>query len=219
MSLRHQRDPKTEFQSTAGQNVFPLPRDSGMFLSEPSPWLVSAPCKRRIAPPVGVIPNRVGSPSSFALQWAFRSTDAPPGIAAHTVPAILSETPTLETFDSAATFLSLTEICRGNKESAGKRRSGRSRVTKNHLTEIMIEAVWAAVKKKGSCFRAKHDSVWARLGPKKAIVAVATPNPQGRLAHHQTRGHFQRSRRRLPPQSKQGIQTQVLKKTGKPARV
>jgi transposase len=99
---------------------------------------------------------------------------AVPGIAIHTAPAILSEVgPTLETFDTAAAFLCWSGICPGNNESAGKRRSGRSRVTKNHLKEIMIEVAWAAVKKKGSYFRAKYYAIRARLGPKKAIVAVA----------------------------------------------
>jgi len=97
-----------------------------------------------------------------------------PGISLRSAPAILAETgPTLETFATSAAFLSWSGVCPGNNESGGKRRSGRIRVRKNHLKEIMIEVAWAAIKKKGSYFKAKYYALRARLGPKKAIVAVA----------------------------------------------
>ena len=37
----------------------------------------------------------------------------------------------------------------------------------------MIEVAWAAVKKKGSYYRDKYWRLRYRLGPKKAIVAIA----------------------------------------------
>ena len=37
----------------------------------------------------------------------------------------------------------------------------------------MVEIAWPAIKKKGSYYRAKYYSLKARLGSKKAIVAVA----------------------------------------------
>ena len=37
----------------------------------------------------------------------------------------------------------------------------------------MIEIAWAAVKKKGSYYRDKYWRLRYRLGPKKAIVAIA----------------------------------------------
>lgn len=37
----------------------------------------------------------------------------------------------------------------------------------------MIEVAWAAVKKKGSYYREKYWRLRYRLGPKKAIVAIA----------------------------------------------
>ena len=64
-------------------------------------------------------------------------------------------------------------LCSGNNESAGKRNSGRSPVSKHHLKSIMIEIAWAAVKKKGSYYRYKYWRLRFRLGPKKAIVAIA----------------------------------------------
>jgi len=97
-----------------------------------------------------------------------------PGVSDTSAHAILSEIgPTLDTFENSAALASWAGLCPGNNQSAGKRRTGRSRVTKNHLKETMIEVAWPAIKKRGSYFRAKYYALRARLGPKKAIVAVA----------------------------------------------
>jgi transposase len=97
-----------------------------------------------------------------------------PGISDVAAASVLSEIgPTLEAFQSPAALASWCGICPGNNQSAGKRRSGKNRVRKNHLKEIMVEIAWPAVKKKGSYFKSKYYALKARLGPKKAIVAVA----------------------------------------------
>ena len=59
------------------------------------------------------------------------------------------------------------------KESAGKRKSGRSPVRKHHLKTIMTEVAWAAIKKKDSYFKDKYYRLKARRGAKRAIVAIA----------------------------------------------
>ena len=81
--------------------------------------------------------------------------------------------PTLEAFPNADALSSWCGLCPGNNQSGGKRFSGKSRVRKNHLKTIMVEVAWPAIKKKGSYYRAKYYALRARLGPKKAIVAVA----------------------------------------------
>jgi transposase len=97
-----------------------------------------------------------------------------PGISDVAASSVLSEIgPTLEAFQSPAALASWCGICPGNNQSAGKRRSGKNQVRKNHLKEIMVEIAWPAVKKKGSYFKSKYYALKARLGPKKAIVAVA----------------------------------------------
>jgi transposase len=97
-----------------------------------------------------------------------------PGISDVSAQAILSEIgPDLDAFETPAALASWCGLCPGNNQSAGKRRSGKSRVSKNHLKEIMIEVAWPAIKKRGSYFKAKYYALKARLGPKKAIVAVA----------------------------------------------
>jgi len=100
--------------------------------------------------------------------------DEIPGISDVSAPAVLAEIgPTLEAFPNADALASWCGLCPGNNQSGGKRYSGKSRVRKNRLKTIMIEIAWPAIKKKGSYYRAKYYALKARLGPKKAIVAVA----------------------------------------------
>jgi transposase len=103
-----------------------------------------------------------------------RRMDEVPGINELSAQYVLSELgPDLATFADASALASWTGLCPGNNESAGKRRSGRSPVRKHHLKTIMIEVAWAAVKKKGTYYRDKYWRLRYRLGPKKAIVAIA----------------------------------------------
>jgi transposase len=103
-----------------------------------------------------------------------RRMDEVPGVNELSAQYVLSELgPNLDTFADASALASWAGLCPGNNESAGKRRSGRSPVRKHHLKTIMIEVAWAAVKKKGTYYRDKYWRLRYRLGPKKAIVAIA----------------------------------------------
>jgi transposase len=87
---------------------------------------------------------------------------------------VLSEVGTdLEAFRNAEAFSSWIGVCPGNNESGGKRHSGRSPVRGGHLRTYLVEIAWAAVRTKGSYFRSKYFSLRSRLGPKKAIMAIA----------------------------------------------
>ncbi len=97
-----------------------------------------------------------------------------PGISFIVAYAVIAEVgPTLSAFVHAACLCSWAGVCPGNNESAGKRRSGRSPVRKSNLKTILIEAAWGAVRTKRSYYRAKFFSLRSRLGPKKAIMAIA----------------------------------------------
>ena len=97
-----------------------------------------------------------------------------PGIGPTSAYAILSETgTTLESFPNAGALCSWAGVCPDNNESAGKRRSTRSPVRRNHLRTHLVEAAWGAVKKKATYLRSKYFSLKSRLGPKKAIMAIA----------------------------------------------
>lgn len=107
-------------------------------------------------------------------QDLLKRLDEVPGISELSAQYVLSELgPELDAFANAAALASWAGLCPGNNESAGKRKSGRSPVSKHHLKSIMIEIAWAAVKKKGSYYRDKYWRLRYRLGPKKAIVAIA----------------------------------------------
>ncbi|MCI5131669.1 MAG: IS110 family transposase [Candidatus Electrothrix sp. EH2] len=103
-----------------------------------------------------------------------RRLDEVPGIGELSAQYILSELgPELDTFPHAAALASRAGLCPGNNESAGKRHSGRSPVKKHPLKTVMLEVARAAVKKKGTYYRDKYWRLRYRLGPEKAIIAIA----------------------------------------------
>src|SRR5262249_33295830 len=76
-------------------------------------------------------------------------------------------------FASDANLVSWACICPRSDESAGKRRSTRIRKGSPWLKTTLVQAAWAAVRKKRSYLNAQHYPIKARRGPKKATVAVA----------------------------------------------
>ena len=58
-------------------------------------------------------------------------------------------------------------------ESAGKRRSTRTRQGAPWLKTTLVQGAWAAARKKQSYFHAQFLRLKSRRGPKKAILAVA----------------------------------------------
>jgi transposase len=76
-------------------------------------------------------------------------------------------------FPSAGHLVSWAGLCPRLDESAGKRRSTRIRHATPWLKATLIQAAWAATRKKGSYLQAQFLRVKNRRGPKKAIVAVA----------------------------------------------
>ena len=100
--------------------------------------------------------------------------DAVPGINEVSAQYVLSELgPTLKDFANSGALAFWAGLCPGNNESAGKRKSGKSPVRKHVLKAIMVEIAWAAVKTKGTYYRDKYYRLRSRLGPRKAIVAIA----------------------------------------------
>ncbi len=75
-------------------------------------------------------------------------------------------------FPSPARFASWARVCPGNHESAGKRRPVSTGRGNAWLRAALSQVGWAAVRTKGSCYRALYHRHKSRGGPKKAIVAV-----------------------------------------------
>ena len=100
--------------------------------------------------------------------------DEIPGIDKKSAQSIVSEIGvTLDEFICMGALASWAGLCPGNNESAGKRKTGRTSVRSHPFKTILIEVAWAAVKKKGSYYRAKYFKLKSRRGAKKAIVAIA----------------------------------------------
>jgi transposase len=79
----------------------------------------------------------------------------------------------MSTFPSAGHLVSWAGLCPRLDESAGKRRSTRTRSGAPWLKTTLVQAAWAAARKKDSYFHAQFLRLKSRRGPKKAILAVA----------------------------------------------
>ena len=75
-------------------------------------------------------------------------------------------------FPSAGHLCSWGAMCPGQNESAGKRRSGKTRKGNRYLRRTLIQAALGATRKNGSALQARYHRVKRHRGHKKAIVAV-----------------------------------------------
>jgi transposase len=79
----------------------------------------------------------------------------------------------LERFPTHGHLASWAGLCPGNNESAGKRKSGKTRKGNTALRTALVVAAQAAARKRDSFLSAQYRRLAARRGPKKAIVALA----------------------------------------------
>ena len=112
------------------------------------------------------------------LLEPFRSTvellKTMPGIQETTARIVLAEIGfDLARFDTPGQLVSWAGLCPGSDESAGKRRSTRIRPGNSWLRTALIQAAWAASRKKDSYLCSLYLRLRSRRGAKKAIVAVA----------------------------------------------
>lgn len=100
--------------------------------------------------------------------------DEIPGIDRRVAESLLAEIGAdMKPFPSDASLCSWAAICPGNDESAGKRRSGRTRKGNQWLRKTLVQAAWGASRKKGSYLNAQYHRLAGRRGKKRALVAVA----------------------------------------------
>ena len=64
-------------------------------------------------------------------------------------------------------------LCPGNYQSAGKRKSGKTRKGDRWLSRALVEASWAASRAKGTYLQSQYYRLLPRKGKKKTAVAVA----------------------------------------------
>ncbi len=105
--------------------------------------------------------------------WAWTLLQTIPGIGEMAAAMILIEIgDNLTHFGNADRFASWAALCPGNHESAGKRKSGKTRKGNAIIRYLLCEAANGAIRTL-SVFREKYRSLVVRRGHKKAIVAIA----------------------------------------------
>jgi hypothetical protein len=97
-----------------------------------------------------------------------------PGVERRAAEVLIAETGgDVTAFPTAAHLASWAGVCPGNNESAGKRRSGRSRQGSKWLRGTLIEAARAAARTRDTYLNAQYRRVRARRGANRASLAVA----------------------------------------------
>jgi len=97
-----------------------------------------------------------------------------PGISDTVAAVILAEIgDDISPFPTAAQLVSWAGFAPRLDESAGKRRSTRTRPSAPWLKTTLVQAAWAAARTKDSYFHAQFARLKSRRGPKKAVMAVA----------------------------------------------
>ena len=97
-----------------------------------------------------------------------------PGVKQRTAENLLAEIGAEVTpFPTAGHLASWAGICPGNKESAGKRMSGKTTKGNRWCRRAITEAAWAAAHTKKTYFGAQFRRLAGRRGKKRAIIAVA----------------------------------------------
>lgn len=96
-----------------------------------------------------------------------------PGVARRTAVTLLVETTgDMTHFATPGHLCSWAGMCPGQNESAGKRRSGKTRAANRYLRGALIESGQAAARAKQTALQARYFRVKRHRGHKKAVVAV-----------------------------------------------
>ncbi len=96
-----------------------------------------------------------------------------PGVQQRTAEIIIAEIGIdMERFPSPAHLASWAGMCPGNNESAGKRRSGKTRKGDPWLQSALVEAGWSASRTRHTSMQARFWRIAKRRGVEKATYAV-----------------------------------------------
>jgi transposase len=108
------------------------------------------------------------------FERALELLDTIPGVDRRAAEVIVAETGAEMTrFPTAAHLASWAGICPGQNESAGKRKSSKTRKGSKWLRMTLIESARAASRTKGTHLGERYRQLARRRGDKKAIIAIA----------------------------------------------
>ncbi len=97
-----------------------------------------------------------------------------PGIGRRTAEDVLAEIGAdMGQFPTSAHIASWAGVCPGNNESAGKRKSGRTRKGNRYLRASLVRAAHSAARTRDTYLSAQYKRLAARRGSKRAALAVA----------------------------------------------
>jgi len=123
---------------------------------------------------VGTFDARIEEVMNPLGREAVRRLDEVPGFDVRTAQNVLAEIGTdMTRFPSPRHLASWAGLCPGNDESAGKRRSGRTRKANRWLKGALTQAAWGASRTRRSYFSVRHRRLTARRGVKRATIAAA----------------------------------------------
>jgi transposase len=96
-----------------------------------------------------------------------------PGVKRRTAEVIIAETGgDMSAFPSAGHLASWAGVCPGNDESAGRRRSGKTRKGSKWLRAALAESAISAARAKDTYLGAQYRRLHSRRGHRKALTAV-----------------------------------------------
>jgi transposase len=122
---------------------------------------------------VATIEARIGD-ALAPFRAAVNLLTTMPGLSETAAAVILAELgDNVASFPTAGHLVSWAGLCPRLDESAGKRRSTRTRQGAPWLKTTLVQAAWAATRRKDGYFHAQFLRLKSRRGPKKAILAVA----------------------------------------------
>jgi transposase len=79
----------------------------------------------------------------------------------------------MEVFETPERAASWAALCPGNRESGGKRTSGKTRKGNRYIRRALVQVAWAVSHSKDTYLRAKFWRLAGKIGKKKAALAVA----------------------------------------------
>lgn len=108
------------------------------------------------------------------FEVELRLLDTIPGISVWKAQELIAEIGVdMTRFPTAGNLASWAGVCPGNNESAGKRKSGKTRKGNRWLDHCLVGAAHGASHTKDTYLKAQFHRLAGRRGKKKAIVAIA----------------------------------------------